>query len=153
MRIGPICARGLVSALVLHVATSAGESPAGDLTVSYWWNNGTVQPSLRAEHQITVHSSGESEVESNTGTGDNAHHVIKSFSPDPAKLRVLMEFIQNNKLDAPPAEGTNRSPPPGSGLCRVFVTTGGNSYRVPCPGGLGGQVGKMVRDLIPPDAL
>lgn len=135
-------------ALLIGAAAGVNADEAPDLTVTFERGNGTVAPQHHENRRITVRSTGESEVEVTKGVDPVAKQVLKSaFTPDPVKLKALIDYIRANHLDVPP------SPPatprvqakPGDGTCVLYVDSRGSGYALPCAGPLP----DMIRDIVP----
>lgn len=134
-----------------------GAQPPPDLTVTYESSSGTVSPQYYEVRRITVRSTGVSDILVVRGTvasGTKEHKA--SFTPDAAKLSVLMDYIRSNHLDAPPPV-TQDAPPrlrprPGEGRCTLKLAARGNTYTVACDRRGVPPLLKLIREIVPASA-
>ncbi len=70
-----------------------------------------------------------------------------TFTPDPAKLKALIDYIRSNHLDSPPSPPAAVPVParPGDGTCILHVDSRGRGYTLPCADPLP----NMIRDIVP----
>ena len=147
-----LIAQHLVATLVL-VGASAGAraQDAGELSVTYTSSNGTVAPQYYQFRRITIRSKSNSDFELKHGA-EPGHQIIQkaSFTPDPAKLRDLMDYVRANHFDSL-AQSVPASPPrsrPGDRLCSLYLVTAGNSVELGCAGPPANLI-EMMNGLLP----
>jgi hypothetical protein len=134
--------------LIICAPTGVNADEAPDLTITYERGNGTVSPQYHEVRRITVRSVGDSDIKVTKGVDAIGKKVSQAaFTPDPAKLKALIDFIRANHLDSPPSPSAavHVQTKPGDGTCILYVDTRGSGYALPCAGPLT----DMIRDIVP----
>ena len=144
-------AQHLVVTLVLVVAGARAQD-AGELTVTYTSSNGTVAPQYYQFRRITIRSKSKSDFELKHGA-EPGHQILQkaSFTPDPAKLQDLMDYVRANHFDSL-GQTVPASPPrsrPGDGQCSLYLVTAGKSVELGCAGPSAKLI-DMMNGLLPP---